>query len=104
MVTNNFTFLSNDGKTAVHAVKWTPDSGEYKAILQISHGMIEYIERYRPFAEFLNEHGIDAFFPILRSVTSLEDALNNENAYNNLTATAYQVFRLLEVNNEKNQG
>ena len=53
MVTSNFTFLSNDGKTAVHAVKWTPDSGNYKAILQISHGMVEFIERYIPFAEFL---------------------------------------------------
>ena len=54
MVITNFTFLSNDGKTAVHAVKWGPDSGEYKGILQISHGMIEYIERYIPFAEFYN--------------------------------------------------
>lgn len=57
MVTSNFTFLSNDGKTAVHAVKWAPDSGEYKGILQISHGMIEYIERYAPFAEFLTAKG-----------------------------------------------
>lgn len=57
MVTNNFTFLSNDGKTAVHAVKWIPDSGEYRAILQISHGMTEYIERYVPFAEFLTTKG-----------------------------------------------
>ena len=57
MVTCNFTFLSNDGKTAVHAVKWTPDSGEYKAILQISHGMVEFIERYIPFAEFLTTKG-----------------------------------------------
>ena len=57
MVTNNFTFLSNDGKTAVHAVKWTPDSGEYKAILQITHGMVEFIERYIPFAEFLTTKG-----------------------------------------------
>ena len=53
MITNNFTFLSNDGKTAIHAVKWLPDSGEYKAILQITHGMVEFIERYAPFAEFL---------------------------------------------------
>ena len=51
MVTNNFTFLSNDGKTAVHAVKWTPDNGEYTAILQITHGMVEFMERYIPFAE-----------------------------------------------------
>ena len=57
MVTSNFTFLSNDGKTAVHAVKWVPDSGEYKAILQISHGMVEFIERYIPFAEFLTTKG-----------------------------------------------
>ncbi|MBE6636994.1 MAG: glycerate kinase [Ruminococcaceae bacterium] len=46
-------------------------------------------------AEVCNEHGIDAFFPILRSVTTLEEALKIDNAYKNLTATAYQVFRLL---------
>ncbi len=57
MVTSNFTFLSNDGKTAVHAIKWVPDSGEYHAILQISHGMVEYIERYATFAEFLTTKG-----------------------------------------------
>ena len=57
MITNNFTFLSNDGKTAIHAVKWLPDSGEYHAILQITHGMVEYIERYAPFAEFLTTKG-----------------------------------------------
>lgn len=57
MVTTNFTFLSNDEKTAVHAVKWLPDGGEYKAILQITHGMVEFIERYAKFAEFLTENG-----------------------------------------------
>ena len=57
MVTHNFTFLSADGRTRVHAVKWTPDNGEYGAILQITHGMVEYIERYLPFAEYLTEKG-----------------------------------------------
>ena len=46
-------------------------------------------------AEVCNDHGIDAFFPILRQVTTLEDALNPENAYRNLQKTATQVFRLL---------
>lgn len=46
-------------------------------------------------AEVCNMHGIDAFFPIVRGVTTLDDALNTENAYKNLTATAHQVFRLL---------
>ena len=51
----NFTFLSNDGKTAVHAVKWTPDEGSVKAVLQIAHGMVEFIERYTTFAEYLTQ-------------------------------------------------
>lgn len=35
-----------------------PESGEYRAVLQITHGMVEYIERYKPFAEFLNDQGV----------------------------------------------
>ena len=57
MNTTNFTFLSNDGKTAVHAVKWMPEDGNIKAILQITHGMVEFIERYTTFAEFLSANG-----------------------------------------------
>ena len=48
-----------------------------------------------PGAEACNDQGIDAYFPILRNITTLENALNPENAYQNLTDTAYQVFRLL---------
>ncbi len=46
-------------------------------------------------AEICNEHGIDAYFPILRGITTLEEALDKDNAYNNLRSSAYQVFRLL---------
>ena len=52
-----FSFLSKDGKTNIHAVKWIPESGEYRAILQITHGMIEFVERYSPFAEYLTKNG-----------------------------------------------
>ncbi len=47
-------------------------------------------------AEILGEHGIDAFFPILPRILSLEEAMNPDNAYNNLKNTAYQVFRLIK--------
>lgn len=57
MKRENFTFSSSDEKTTIHAVKWIPDSGEYKAILQITHGMIEFIERYSDFASFLTNYG-----------------------------------------------
>ena len=46
-------------------------------------------------AEICNGHGIDAYFPILRGITTLEAALDPTNAWQNLSATAYQVFRLL---------
>ena len=46
-------------------------------------------------AEVCNVNGIDAFFPILRGVTTLDEALDTNHAYKNLSATAYQVFRLL---------
>ena len=54
---NHITFPSSDGKTKLHAVIWAPET-EPRAILQISHGMVEYVERYEGFAKFLNEHGI----------------------------------------------
>ena len=42
-----------------------------------------------------NEHGIDAFFPILRGVVTLEEAMNSDNARRNMAATVEQVFRLI---------
>ena len=44
-----------------------------------------------------NAHGIDAFFPILREITTLENALHKETARQNLTDTAEQVFRLIRA-------
>ena len=44
-----------------------------------------------------NQNGIDAFFPILRGVTTLEDAMKPENAKANMVDTVEQVFRLLNI-------
>ena len=53
----HITFPSSDGKTKLHGVIWVPEC-EPRAIVQISHGMVEYVERYEGLAEFLNENGI----------------------------------------------
>lgn len=42
-----------------------------------------------------NEAGIDAFFPIVRGVSTLEEAMKKEQAMANMEDTAEQVFRLL---------
>lgn len=49
----NIAFISCDGKTKVHVVRWLPEDREPCAVLQITHGMREFIERYEPFAEYL---------------------------------------------------
>lgn len=53
---NNFYFESIDGKTKIHAIEWVPD-GEPRAVLQLIHGMNEYIDRYSEFASFMAENG-----------------------------------------------
>lgn len=52
-----FGFRSSDKKTQIHAVKWEPEQEEIQGILQISHGMVEYVERYEAFAEYLTDQG-----------------------------------------------
>ncbi|MGO5053260.1 alpha/beta fold hydrolase [Lachnospiraceae bacterium LCP25S3_G4] len=52
----DFYYPSQDGTTQIHAVEWMPD-GDVKAILQISHGMVEYINRYDAFGSYLAERG-----------------------------------------------
>ena len=42
-----------------------------------------------------NDAGIDAFFPVVRGVTTLEEAMRSENAKENIRQTMNQVFRLL---------
>ena len=44
-----------------------------------------------------NQIGIDAFFPIVRGVTTLDDAMNAEHAKSNLADAAEQVMRLLKM-------
>ena len=48
---------SINNRNQLHVAIWEPQR-ETKAILQISHGMVEYIVRYDDFAKHLNQQGI----------------------------------------------
>lgn len=52
-----FVFLSSNMYTDIHGKMWIPDT-EIRAIVQISHGMAEHIDRYDEFARFLAKNGI----------------------------------------------
>ena len=56
MIKKEFYYPSADGQTRIHAISWEPD-GKPKAIIQIIHGMIEYVDRYDEFARFLADDG-----------------------------------------------
>ena len=49
-------WYDSHGAGKIHACRWTPE-GEPKAILQIVHGIAEFVERYDDFANFLTAHG-----------------------------------------------
>lgn len=57
MIKEEFYYDSYCGTNKIHAVKWVPD-GEILCIVQIVHGMAEYVERYEEFAAFLTERNI----------------------------------------------
>lgn len=58
MKKEEFYFDSRDGISRIHAVRYSPEQGEITCIIQIVHGMAEYVERYEEFASFLTERGI----------------------------------------------
>lgn len=47
---------SRDGINKIHAIRWIPEE-EPKAVLQIVHGMAEYVDRYHDFAVKMAEKG-----------------------------------------------
>lgn len=59
--------------------------------------VIAFAGSVTPDAVACNGAGIDAFFPILRSVCTLEQAMDPETARRNLADTAEQVFRLWQA-------
>ena len=59
MKKEEFFFDSRDGETSIHGVRWMPDDtgADLRGIIQVIHGMEEYVERYEDFARFMTERG-----------------------------------------------
>lgn len=49
-------WYDSHGAGRIHACRWTPE-GEVKAVLQIVHGIAEFVERYDGFANYLTGLG-----------------------------------------------
>lgn len=51
-----FTFASSNGHDTVRAYQWLP-KGKPSAVVQLAHGMTEYMKNYEEFAGYLTENG-----------------------------------------------
>ncbi|WP_341349474.1 glycerate kinase [Ruminococcus flavefaciens] len=59
--------------------------------------VIAFCGSVREGADLCNASGIDAYFPVLRRICTLEQAIDKETAYKNLADTAEQVFRTIKL-------
>lgn len=53
VIKKHFHFNSSDGIHRIHGIVWTPKDQEIKGVVQIIHGMNEFIDRYDHFARYL---------------------------------------------------
>lgn len=96
-IKNSDIIVTGEGRLDAQTVMGKAPAGIAKLAKKYGKKVIAFSGCATEDAEKCNEHGIDAFFPVLREVTSLEEALNPDRAAKNLEATAYQVFRLVSV-------
>lgn len=54
----NISFKSSDGKTTISGLVYASQKVKPFCVLQISHGMCEFIQRYEEFSMYLANHGV----------------------------------------------
>ena len=53
----DITFPSSDGKNTIHAELFIPSDNNIRGVVQIAHGMMDYVGRYALMAEYLTAAG-----------------------------------------------
>ena len=89
--------VTGEGRLDAQTVMGKAPIGVAHLAKRLGKRVIAFSGCVTPDAGAVNEHGIDAFFPILREVTTLETALEKGHAAANLAATAEQVFRCFRL-------
>ena len=51
------TYPSSDGKNTITLHIYEPNGQPIKGVLQISHGMVDHVNRYLPLADYLTSRG-----------------------------------------------
>ena len=87
--------ITGEGRLDSQSVMGKAPTGVAREAKKLGIPVIAFAGSVSEDAEICNSHGIDAFFPILRRITSLDEAMDKEKAYKNIKDTAKQVFLLM---------
>lgn len=89
--------ITGEGMLDGQSVMGKTPTGIAKLAKKYDKPVIAFAGAVKQDAYLCNGAGIDAFFPILRDVVSLEEAMDKEHAAENMTDTVEQVFRLIRA-------
>ena len=89
--------ITGEGRLDGQTVMGKAPIGVAKIAKKYGKPVVAFAGCVTPDAVKCNEHGIDAFFPILRGVATLSEAMDPANAHKNMADTVEQVFRLLTM-------
>lgn len=89
--------ITGEGRLDSQSANGKAPVGVAKIAKKYGKTVIAFSGCTRDDAGILNEHGIDAFFPILKAPCTLSEAMNSENAAKNLADTAEQAMRLYKT-------
>lgn len=89
--------VTGEGRMDSQTVMGKTPSGVASLAVKYGKPVVAFAGSVADDAGVCNENGIDAFFPILRKIVTLDDAMNKANAMKNLADTAEQVFRLIRA-------
>ncbi len=97
LIENSDVVVTGEGRLDEQTVMGKAPVGVAAIAKKYKKPVIAFCGSAAPDARSCNESGIDAYFPILQSVTTLEEAMRPETAIDNLRRTAEQVFRLIRA-------
>ena len=89
--------ITGEGRLDAQTVMGKVPAGVAKAAKERGVPVIAFAGCVTEDAVKCNEHGIDAFFPILRRVVTEAEAMETENTKTALADTAEQVMRLIKT-------
>ena len=89
--------VTGEGRLDAQTAMGKAPAGVAKLAKQYGCRVLAFAGSVSDDAGVCNEEGIDAFFPVVRGITTLEEAMKPENAGKNIALTVEQVFRLLRA-------